>query len=167
MANIIRKNTGQMATTGTEWDPFRMMRDMLRWDPFREIMPRFPTFEEKGVAFMPDFEVKETKDAYVFKADLPGVEDKDLEVTLNANRLTVSGKREAEAREEGDTWYAYERTFGNFSRSFTLPEDVNSDDVRADLKNGVLTVAVPKKPERQPKKIEVKGEKTEGKTIKA
>lgn len=158
MANIIRKNPGQVPATGAEWDPFRMMRDMLRWDPFRELMPRFPGLEEKGLGFVPDFEVKETKDSYVFKADLPGVEEKDLELTLNANRLTVSGKRESEQKEEGETWYAYERSFGSFSRSFTLPEDVNGDDVRADLKNGVLTVTVPKKPERQPRKIEVKGE---------
>jgi HSP20 family protein len=107
--------------------------------------------------FSPRFEVKETKNAYVFKADLPGLEEKDLEITVTGSRVTVSGKREAENKNEGETYYAYERSYGSFSRSFTLPEGADADHAEADLRNGVLTLSIPKLPEHQPKKISVKG----------
>jgi len=86
----------------------------------------------------------------------PGVREEDLDISLTGNRLTVSGKREEEHREEDDRYYAYERSYGSFSRSFTLPEGGDVDHARADLSNGVLTVTLPKRPEVQPKKIEVK-----------
>jgi HSP20 family protein len=102
--------------------------------------------------------VKETKDSYVFKADLPGVKEENLDVSLTGNRLTISGQRQEEKKEEGDRHYVYERSFGSFSRSFTLPEGIDVDHVQAELKDGVLNVVVPKKPEVQPKRILVKGE---------
>jgi HSP20 family protein len=136
-----------------EWDPFIAMRDLLRWDPFREIAPAWSSFE--GVSFAPAFEVKETKEGFVFTADLPGVAEKDLQVQLTENRLSISGKRESEKTEQGDTYYTSERSYGSFTRSFTLPEGVDRDKLRAELKNGVLNVVAPKRPETQPKKISV------------
>lgn len=153
MANLIRRNQSQEpATTGGAWDPFRLMREMLRWDPYRELDTVFAPTER---AFAPTFDVKETKDAYVFRADLPGVKDSDLEISLTGNRLTVSGRREQERHEQGDTFYASERSYGSFTRSFTLPEGVDGDNVSADLKSGVLTLSVPKKPEVQPRKVTI------------
>jgi HSP20 family protein len=153
MANLIRRNQSQEpATTAGAWDPFRLMRDMLRWDPYRELDTVFGQ-SERG--FAPTFEVKETKDAYVFRADLPGVKDSDLEISLTGNRLSISGRREQERQEQGDTFYASERTYGSFTRSFTLPEGIDGDNVSADLKNGVLTLSVPKKPEVQPRKVTI------------
>lgn len=153
MANITRRS-GEI-TPAREWDPFRLMREMLRWDPFRELAPYRP--EETGyVTWSPTFDVRETHDYYIFKADLPGVKEDDLDIAVSGNRLTVNGKREAEEKEEGETYYTYERSFGSFSRSFTLPEDTSSNDVRAELKSGVLTLVLPKKPEHQPKRITVK-----------
>jgi HSP20 family protein len=147
-----------------EFDPVRMMQDLLRWEPFRAGWDPFrqmtPFFAEAG--FVPHFEVKETKDAYVFKADLPGLKESDFDISLSGNILTISGKREAEHKEESETYYAYERSYGNFSRSFTLPEAADADHVKAELKEGVLTLWLPKKPEMQPRKISVKGT-TEGK----
>jgi HSP20 family protein len=137
------------------WDPFRMMRDLLRWDPFSEMTP-FAGID-RGIAFAPQFEVKETQDAYVFKADLPGVKESDLDISVTGNRLSVSGRREAEERHEGETYYAYERSYGSFTRAFTLPDGVDADHVNAELRDGVLALRVPKKPEAQPKKIELKG----------
>jgi HSP20 family protein len=128
-----------------------MMRDLMRWDPFAEM-----GFGRGELAFAPTFEVKETKDAYVFKADLPGILEEDLDVSLTGNRLTVSGKREEEKRQEEDRYYACERTYGSFSRSFTLPEGVDAEHAEADLSSGVLTITLAKKPEVKPKKIEVK-----------
>jgi HSP20 family protein len=135
------------------WDPFRTMRELLRWDPFGEIAPRWVAEEAPlNVAF----DVKETKDAFLFRADLPGIKPEDVDVKINLNRLTVSGKREAEKTDKGDTYYTYERSYGSFRRSFTLPEGVDSDKIEAELKDGVLSMKLPKKPESQPKQINVK-----------
>jgi HSP20 family protein len=131
-------------------------RDLLRWDPFREMAPSLPSFAVEMSAFSPAFEVKETKEGYTFKADVPGVAEKDLEITRTGNRLTVGGKRESEKEEKNETCYTCERTSGSFTRSFTLPDGIDGDLIRADLKDGVLTLLVPKKPEAQPQKIAVK-----------
>ena len=158
MANVqVHKESGNkpapVARRSMEWEPFRTMREMLRWDPFGEMAPTWPTFETPE--FMPSFEVKETKEGYVFTADLPGVEEKNLEVKTTENRLTISGKRESEKTEQGDTYYTTERSYGSFSRVFTLPTGANLENIHAELKSGVLTVTVPKKPEAQPKKVSV------------
>jgi HSP20 family protein len=129
------------------WNPFQVMQEMTKWDPFRD----FSRFGEKG--FHASFEVKETKDSYVFKADLPGVKEDDLDVSVTENRLTISGKREEEKRDESDRYYAYERSYGSFSRAFTLPEGVDPDKVDAEFKSGVLTLTVPKNPEVKAKHI--------------
>ena len=91
----------------------------------------------------------------MFRADLPGVKESDLEISLTGNRLTISGRREQERHEQGDTFYASERSYGSFTRAFTLPEGVDGDNVNADLKSGVLTLSVPKKPEVQPRKVSI------------
>ena len=95
---------------------------------------------------------------------MPGIQDKDLEVTMTGNRLTVSGKREEEKEDKSDRYYAYERTYGSFTRSFTLPDGADTDKLRASLEKGVLAITVPKRPEVQAKKIAVK---TEGQTNKS
>lgn len=155
---IIRRNERAGAPVArSEWDPFRLMQEMLGWepfrgaDPFRQMLPL--TTQER--AFVPQFEVKENKTGYVFKADLPGIKESDLQISLEGNLLTISGKRDAEEREEGETWFTYERSYGSFSRSFTLPESADTEHVKADLKEGVLTLVLPKKPEMQPRKITV------------
>ena len=155
MGNItVRKNDGETnvaVPTARPWEPGRMMREFFGWDPFREMAP----FTAMPSSFAPTFEIKETKDGYLFKADVPGVKEGDLEVTTSGNRLTVSGKREAEKQEQTDTFYTYERTYGDFTRSFTLPDDAECSASNADLKDGVLTIAIKKKPEMQPKKIPI------------
>jgi len=141
------------AAQAAAWDPFRTMRDLMRWDPFTALSAFAPS---QGLAtFAPDFEVKETKEAFVFSADMPGVSEKDLHVQLSENRLSVSGKRESEKTEQNETYYATERSYGSFTRSFVLPEGIDADKAHAQLKNGVLSVAIPKRPEAQPRKIAV------------
>jgi HSP20 family protein len=159
MSNITvrRGNAGQQLEQAT-WDPFRAMRDLFRWDPFREMAPLTPTLG--NVAFAPDFEVKETKEGYEFKADVPGIKEKDLEISCTGNLLHVSGKREAEKEDKGDTFYVYERSYGTFTRSFTLPAGIDAEHIKAELKDGVLNLVVPKKPEVQAKRITIQsGEK--------
>lgn len=153
-STVQRGNRGEMAPSSAqrEFEPFRLMREMLRWDPFQEIKP---VWSGEIPAFSPAFDVKETKDAFLFKADLPGVKEQDLEVKTAGNRLTVSGKREAEKEEKDDTYYAYERSYGSFVRSFSLPEQADPASVKAELKSGELTVVVPKKPAAVAKRIPV------------
>ncbi len=129
----------------------------MHWDdPFREMAPFWPA-QEQPVRFAPDFEVKETKAGFVFKADVPGIQEKDLEITMTGNRLTINGKRDAELGETTDTYYACERSYGTFTRAFTLPEGTDGGNyIRADLNQGVLTLVLPKKAELQPRRIEVK-----------
>jgi HSP20 family protein len=154
--NIVRRQASTPTTTAasasTQWDPLRMMREMMRWDPFQELSPMFPA-EASRLIYAPDVDVKETANAYVFKADVPGIKEKDLELSTTGNRLTLSGKREEERHEDTATYHASERSCGSFSRSFTLPDGIDLDHASAELKEGVLTITVPKKPEVMPKKI--------------
>lgn len=157
MANIeIRKNGetgGAIAPSRERVSPFRMMRELMNWDPFREMMPLMP--EPLVSELTPAFDIKETKEGYVFKADVPGIKESDLEVTVTGNRLTISGKREESKEEKGERYYTYERSYGSFTRSFTMPEGVDLATTHADLKDGVLTLVVNKKQEAQSKKIPV------------
>jgi HSP20 family protein len=153
MVNLtVRRNAGELSRLSPEREPLAW----VHWDPFRQMAPFWPG-EEQQARFTPDFEVKETKEGFVFKADVPGIQEKDLEINMTGNRLTISGKREAETEEKTDTYYACERSYGSFTRSFTLPEGTDGDNrSRAELKEGVLTLVLPKKPELQPRRIEVK-----------
>ncbi|HEX6835662.1 MAG TPA: Hsp20/alpha crystallin family protein [Polyangia bacterium] len=157
MANIVRRQEGTpVVTRGNVIDPFDVMREMLTLDPLRALFGSGAMREMPMATFLPQFEVRETKDAYVFKGDLPGVRDEDLDITMAQNRLTISGKREMEHRDEQDRYYAYERSYGSFTRTFTLPTDIDESHVEAELREGVLTLRIPKSPEQQPKKVQVK-----------
>jgi HSP20 family protein len=141
MANLIRRDNRELA-----WDPFRAL---FRWDPFTE------TRGLRNEFFSPHFDVKENKDGFTFSADLPGVKESDLEISVTGNVLGISGHRSEEHREEGDQFHAVERGYGQLSRSFALPEGADLDNVKADLKDGVLTIHLAKRPEVQPRKISI------------
>jgi HSP20 family protein len=150
MANLSRRMREREPGQMSRLDPFRALSDLFRWDPFADldILPR------RGEAmFWPDIDLKETPDALVLKVDLPGVRDEDIDVAVTGNRITISGRREEETREENEQYHAYERQFGTFTRTFVLPDVYDPDQVRAELKNGVLGVTVPKKPGAQAKHI--------------
>jgi HSP20 family protein len=145
---IRRENSKPVTVLNNSWEPLRLVEEFLSLDPFQAF---------DGVSsFIPNLEVKETKKSYIIKADLPGVEEKDLDVSFEKNRLTISGKRESEKREEGESYRTYERSYGSFSRSISLPDGVDTEKVKAELKSGVLTLRLAKKPEVLPKKISVK-----------
>lgn len=147
--NLIRREFRTPAA-GPVLEPFGLMRNLMRWDPFRDI-----EFPETQSAYLPSFDIKETSKGYVFIADLPGVKQEDLEINLTGNRLTITGRREAEERKEGENFFATERSYGSFSRTFSLPEGVDANGVVAELRNGVLNLTVPKVPEIQPRKITI------------
>ncbi len=132
--------------------PFRWMDDLLHWDPFREM---YPMLANVNAVFSPDFDVRETKDSYVFQVDLPGIRESDVDISITGNRLNISGKREQtqEQTEANDNYYVSERSYGAFTRSFTLPQGADLDHVQAELKDGVLTITVPKQEQAQPRKI--------------
>src|SRR5262245_25152431 len=119
VANLIRRHGGE-PEVGRRWDPFRIMAEMFGgdvgggWTRPSEAM------------FTPAFEVVERKDAYLFKADLPGFKEADLDIQLTGNRLMITGKREAEDTEESERTYVYERNYGSFTRTFTLPEGIDA-----------------------------------------
>jgi HSP20 family protein len=154
MPHIVRRPTPELAHLSHL--PLQVIRDLTGWDPFQEMTTFAPFVPRPLAAFVPQFEVRETKDSFIFKADLPGVEEKNIDVNLTGNRLTVSGLREEEERHEGENFFADERAFGTFTRAFTLPDGVDSENVSAELKDGVLTLRIAKKPEHQPKKISIK-----------
>ncbi len=150
--NLIRTRENRTLPVQTNvLEPFRLMRNLLRWDPYRD----FGFNEEAASTFMPSFDVKETADSYVFTADMPGIRKEDLDIQLAGNRLTISGRRESEANSQEGQVYSQERSFGTFSRSFTLPEEVESAKVAAELRDGVLHLMVPKSPEVRPQKIKI------------
>ena len=148
MANIIRGNGG----TGLQRDPFSLARDLLGWDPlFRAV--DWPTREREAAAFTPSFNVVERDDAYHITADVPGMKEEDFDVTVQDNYLVISGSRSAEQRKEGDSYYIHERRFGNFSRTFALPDNADPEKIDADLKNGVLELRVAKRETARPRKV--------------
>ena len=152
--SIFRRDNNEKALATTENDPFRWMNEMMRWDPFLAVTRARPELER---TFVPAFEVKETKDSFQFKADLPGIKEADVEIQITGNRLAITGKREVEHEDKSDTYYTYERSFGSFQRAFMLPDGLDTDHVHAELKDGVLTVALPKKANAQTKTVTIKG----------
>jgi HSP20 family protein len=155
---------------------------LVRWEPFRELaalqneMGRWmnqaaggttPGGDGQSSSWLPAVDVWETEKELVLSFDLPGIPEDQISVELDDNILTVSGQRERAQEETGERFYRYERRFGTFSRSVTLPTGVNENEVKADCKDGVLEVHVPKPEEQKPKRIQVgttSGQKTiEGK----
>jgi HSP20 family protein len=147
MSLLARTSNGNTPSRYTARDPFQVARDLLSWDPFFSGRPTS--------AFVPAFEVKETNEAFILKGDLPGVAEADLDIAVHNNILTVSGVRQAEERQEGDSFALYERQYGSFSRSFSLPDSADGERVEAKLDKGVLTLTIFKKAEAKPRKITV------------
>ena len=148
MANIIRGNGG----SGLQRDPFALARELLGWDPFfRTDWPA--RTQSQPSAFAPHFNVVEREGGYFISADVPGVREEDIDVTVQDGYLVISGSRNAEERKEGDNFYVYERRYGNFSRAFALPENADADAVEAHMKEGVLEVKVGKRESARPRKI--------------
>lgn len=152
------------------WQPFESLRqeiDRLFDDfgqgflrPFgRSLVPAAPLFRrELTLPTMPAVDVVESEKAYELSAELPGMDEKNIEVKVVNGNLTIKGEKQEEKEEKKKDYYLHERNFGSFERSFGIPEGVDADKIEASFKKGVLTVTLPKKPEAQKpaKKIEVK-----------
>jgi HSP20 family protein len=139
-----------------KWSPFRdMMRlrtDMDRF--FDEMVPRREGETESGV-WLPSLDVSETEDDIRVKAEIPGVEKDDINLSINNNALIIKGEKNMEKEVEGEDFHRIERVYGNFYRAIELPVLVNSDKISASFKNGVLNIVLPKAEEVKPKEIEI------------
>ena len=145
------------------------MTVLTRWDPLRELsalqnrMSRL--FEEQygsgreesltAGGFVPPVDVYEDEHSIQLKLEVPGIDQKDLDVKVENNVLTVSGERKFEKEEKEENFRRVEHRYGSFTRSFTLPNTVNSEDVSADYNNGVLKIRLGKRAEAKPKQIKV------------
>jgi HSP20 family protein len=164
----IKRETMEPSFTG--WHPFeslhreidRLFDDFgtgFRWPFGRSLFPMAPSFRSQVKwSTMPAVDVVESEKAYEITAELPGMDEKNIEVKVADGVLTMKGERQEEKEEKKKDYYLQERSFGSFQRSFELPESVDADKIEASFKKGVLTVKLPKQPEAQKpaKKIEVK-----------
>ena len=110
----------------------------------------------QGEEFSPSTNLYEKDGKYHLTAELPGIKKDDISITIDANVLTVTGKKESEKEEKGKNYYVKESRYGSFSRSFRLPEQVDETKVDAKLQDGVLTVSIPVKADAKSRKIEIK-----------
>jgi HSP20 family protein len=145
---------------------------MIRWDPFRDLntlqdrMNRL--FEEanrgwrsgepaSASAWSPAVDIYETETEIVVKAEIPGVDRKDIELNLEKNVLTLRGDRRFEKETKDENYHRIERAYGTFSRSFSIPAVVDESKIKADYRDGVLTIALPKTEKAKPKQIKIEG----------
>jgi len=142
------------------WEPFRELEELRKeFDRFFSRAPLSLWGEElattTGVAFLP-VDIKEESDAIVIKADLPGVKKEDIDVRVDGNLLTIKAEKKFEEKEEEkDRYHRIERYYGVFQRSFTLPDRVDPEKMKARYEDGVLILTLPKRPEAKPKTIRV------------
>jgi HSP20 family protein len=119
-------------------------------------------FDEEGTGrrrWAPAIDLLERDDSLVLKADLPGLTEDDVQLEVRDNVLTISGERRSDVEDKKNGYYRVERSFGRFSRSLTLPEGVDAEQIAAKFENGVLEVTIPKPEERQPRRITIGGAK--------
>jgi HSP20 family protein len=109
----------------------------------------------QGRPWVPPVDIKETGNELIFKADIPGLDMKDIDLSLENGALTIKGQRQSTTTEADANWHRVERSFGSFERVFTLPETVDVEHVKADYKNGTLTITIPKKEIAKPRQIKV------------
>lgn len=154
------------------YDPFRDLRTLQE-----EVNRLFSTnltrgFGEEGIgrgAWNPSVDIYENKDQIVLEAELPGMNREDFDLTVENNVITLRGQRQFEKKDETDNYHRVERSYGSFTRSFTLPQTVSTEGANAEYRNGVLRVTLPKREETKARRIEVTGERgsTAPKTLEA
>jgi len=135
----------------TKFDPFKQFKDLER------NFYNYPSNNESVNGFVPIVNTREGESAYHIDVDLPGVKKEDIKVDINKDVLTISGERKTKDEVKEEDYYKVETSFGKFTRSFTLPENVDIENIEARSDNGVLEVIIPKKEEQNSKKsIEIK-----------
>jgi HSP20 family protein len=140
---------------------------ITRWDPFREVVTMqnrlnslFRDLNDSDsplttAAFVPAVDIYEDEKKVMLKLEVPGIDEKDLDVSVENNTLTVKGERKFESEEKEENFHRIERRYGSFYRAFTLPSTVDTEHVQAKYNAGVLKLELLKKPEAQPKQIKI------------
>src|SRR5216683_1331954 len=148
-------------TTLTRWEPFRefsnMQDRMNRMNRlFREsYSPEGPEEALTTTSYAPPVDIYEDEHNITLKLEVPGIDEKDIDVRIENNNLTVHGERKLEKEEKEENYRRIERQYGSFTRTFTLPNTVDTESVAANYEKGVLKVQLAKKPEAKPKQIKV------------
>ena len=149
------------------WKPFRELAPFREFDRMRKEMDRLwdSFFEgghrkrgEEAGEWFPALDVSETKNDIVVKTEVPGLDPKDIDISLSEGVLTIKGEKKQEKEEKEENYHLIERSFGSFSRSIRLPRDVQGDKISASYKNGLLKVTLPKSEEAKKKEIKIKVE---------
>jgi HSP20 family protein len=152
---------------------------IIRWDPFRDLVTLRERMnrlfedavstartEEKDMissSWAPAVDIYEDEKQLVLTAELPGINEKDVDIKIEDNTLSIHGERKLEKETREENYHRIERAYGSFYRSFTLPNHIDQDKIQAEHENGVLRIIMPKKPELQPRKVKIlktKGEET-------
>ena len=148
---------------------------IVRYDPFRdlrtlqeEVNRLFSSnlgrsFGDEGIgrgAWAPSVDIYENKDQIVLEAELPGMKQEDFDLSIENNVITLRGERKFEKTDETDNYHRVERSYGSFTRSFTLPQTVSAEGATAEYSNGVLRVTLPKREDTKARRIEIKGTQT-------
>jgi len=143
---------------------------IVRWEPFRDLMTTqrefdrlfkeafTPLFGEGDIStrtWAPPVDIFETENDIVLKAELPGVDPKDVEVKVEDNTLYLKGERKFEKEVKDESYHRIERSYGSFARSFSLPNSINAEKVKGEYKDGLLTLTLPKREEAKPKTIKI------------
>ena len=147
------------------------MSSLMRWDPFADMdrflsgmmprtgwsSPRLAWSEDGGtqIEWSPSADISETDQEYLVRAEIPAVKKEDVKVTVEDGMLTICGERRKEKEEKGERYHRIESLYGSFSRSFSLPENVDSNNIKCEDKDGVLTVHIPKKASEKHKPIQI------------
>lgn len=144
------------------------MNSITRWSPFRDVSTlqeqvnrlfegNFPASGDHAAltAWAPSVDVYETENELVIKADLPEVPEKDIDLRVENNMLTIRGERKFEQKVKEENYLRMERSYGSFSRSFSLPNTVDTQTIRAEYTDGVLSITLPKRAESKPKQVKI------------
>ncbi len=144
--------------------------NIVRWDPFRDLVTLREkmnrVFEEAftsrgeekdlmGSTWSPSVDIYEAENELVLTAELPGVDENDIEIKIEDNTLTLHGDRKFEKETKEENYHRIERSYGSFYRSFTLPRNIDQENIKAERENGILKISLPKKPELKPKKVKI------------
>ena len=159
--------------------------NLVTWDPYRELSTLHDRFsrilggspmrrdrdEEMSLgSWIPPVDIVEEKDQILLTAELPGFQEKDIEIQMEGGVLTLRGERKTETENEGKTFHRIERSYGQFVRSFTLPNNVDREKIKANFHNGLLQIELPKREEAKPRQIKISaggGDRKEAIDVKA
>ena len=144
----------------TPWRPFGELRSLRRemdrlWENFFGERPLGRILERE---WAPSLDMSETKDNYVVKAEVPGIDAKHIDISLTGDVLSIRGEKKQEKEEKEEDYHLVERSYGSFSRSVRIPAEVESNKIKASYKNGILTITLPKSEKVKAKEVKIKVE---------